>query len=72
MCLDLFSCCPLQLGGVDAVRLSRYSRKSLSLLAWAYLELGEVDQTQALLAQMVSTLVQALHVQTLVFGKEEH
>ena len=57
-----------------------YSRESLSLLAWAYLELGEVDQAQALLAQvlrtarqarMVPALVQALRVQALVLSKEE-
>jgi len=57
-----------------------YSREALSLLAWAYLELGEVDQAQALLAQVLSTarqarmgptLVQALRVQALVLSKEE-
>jgi tetratricopeptide (TPR) repeat protein/transcriptional regulator with XRE-family HTH domain len=57
-----------------------YSRESLSLLAWAYLELGEVDQAQALLAQvlrtarqarMVPALVQALRVQALVLSKQE-
>jgi tetratricopeptide (TPR) repeat protein len=57
-----------------------YSRESLSLLPWAYLELGEVDQAQALLDQVLSTarqarmnptLVQALRVQALVFSKQE-
>jgi tetratricopeptide (TPR) repeat protein len=57
-----------------------YSRESLSLLAWAYLVLGEVDQAQALLAQvlrtarqarMSPTLVQALRVQALVLSKQE-
>ena len=57
-----------------------YSRESLSLLAWAYLELGEVDQAQALLAQVLRTarqarmgptLVQALRVQALVLSKQE-
>jgi tetratricopeptide (TPR) repeat protein/transcriptional regulator with XRE-family HTH domain len=57
-----------------------YSRESVSLLPWAYLELGEVDQAQALLAQvlstarqarMVPTLVQALRVQALVLSKQE-
>ena len=57
-----------------------YSRESLSLLAWAYLELGEVDQAQALLGQVLSTarqarmrptLVLALRVQALVLSKQE-
>ncbi len=57
-----------------------YSKESLALLAWAYLELGEVDQAQALLVQVLSTarqarmgptLVQALRVQALVLSKQE-
>jgi tetratricopeptide (TPR) repeat protein len=57
-----------------------YSRESLALLAWAYLELGEVDQAQALLARVLRTarqarmgptLVQALRVQALVLSKHE-
>jgi tetratricopeptide (TPR) repeat protein len=57
-----------------------FSRESLSLLAWANLEVGEVDQAQALLAQVLSTtrqsrmgptLVQALRVQALVLSKQE-
>ena len=57
-----------------------YSRESLALLPWAYLELGEADQAQALLAQVLSiarqarmgpTLVQALRVQALVLSKQE-
>ena len=36
-----------------------YSRESLALLPWAYLELGEVGQAQALLAQVISTARQA-------------
>jgi tetratricopeptide (TPR) repeat protein len=57
-----------------------YSREALALLAWAYLEVGEVDQAQALLgqvlrtarqAQMRPTLVQALRVQALVLSKQE-
>jgi len=57
-----------------------YSRESLSLLPWAYLELGEVGQAQALLAQVLSTarqarmgptLVQALRVQAMVLSKQE-
>ncbi len=57
-----------------------YSREALAILAWAYLELGEVDQAQALLAQVLSTarqarmgptLVQALRVQALVLSKQE-
>ena len=57
-----------------------YSRESLTLLPWAYLELGEVDRAQALLDQVLSTarqarmkptLVQALRVQALVFSKQE-
>jgi len=56
-----------------------YSRESLALLPWAYLELGEVGQAQALLAQVISTarqaqmgptLVQALRVQALVLSKQ--
>ncbi|HYT34480.1 MAG TPA: tetratricopeptide repeat protein, partial [Ktedonobacteraceae bacterium] len=58
-----------------------YSRESLALLPWAYLELGEVGQAQALLAQVLSiarqaqmgpTLVQALRVQALVLSKQAH
>jgi tetratricopeptide (TPR) repeat protein/transcriptional regulator with XRE-family HTH domain len=57
-----------------------YSRESLAILAWTYLELGEADQAQALLAQVLSTarqarmgptLVQALRVQALVMSKQE-
>jgi tetratricopeptide (TPR) repeat protein len=57
-----------------------YSRESLALLAWTYLELGEADQAQALLAQVLRTarqaqmgptLVQALRVQALVLSKQE-
>jgi tetratricopeptide (TPR) repeat protein len=57
-----------------------FSKEALALLAWAYLELGEVGQTQALLAQVLSTarqarmgptLVQALRVQALVLSKQE-
>jgi len=56
-----------------------YSREALSLLAWAYLDLGEADQAQALLAQVLSTarqaqmgptLVQALRIQTLALSKQ--
>ena len=52
-----------------------YSKEALALLAWAYLETGEVDQAQALLAQVLRTarqarmgptLVQALHVASYV------
>src|SRR5712692_2019147 len=32
-----------------------YSKEALSLLAWTYLEVGEADQAQALLAQVLST-----------------
>lgn len=58
-----------------------YSGEALALLAWSYLELGESDQAQALLmqvlktarqAQMGPTLVQALRVQALVLSKQEH
>jgi tetratricopeptide (TPR) repeat protein/transcriptional regulator with XRE-family HTH domain len=57
-----------------------YSRESLALLALTYLELGEADQAQALLAQVLSTarqarmgptLAQALRVQALVLSKQE-
>ena len=57
-----------------------YSEEALALLAWAYLELDEADQAQALLAQILSTarkakmrptLVQALRVQALVLTKQE-
>jgi tetratricopeptide (TPR) repeat protein/transcriptional regulator with XRE-family HTH domain len=56
------------------------SGESLALLAWAYLEVGEVGQAQALLAQVLRTarqarmgptLVQALRVQALAWSKEE-
>jgi tetratricopeptide (TPR) repeat protein/transcriptional regulator with XRE-family HTH domain len=56
------------------------SREALALLPWAYLELGEADQAQALLVQvfrkarqarMNPTLVQALRVQALVLSKQE-
>ena len=57
-----------------------YSKEAIALLARAYLELGEADQTQALLAQifrearqakMRPALVQALRVQALVLSKLE-
>ncbi len=57
-----------------------YSKEALALLAWTYLELGEADQAQALLTQVLSTarqspmhpaLVQALRVQALLLSKEE-
>lgn len=57
-----------------------YSRESLSLLPWAYMELGEADKAEELLAQVLSTtrqaqmnpaLVQALRVQALVLSKQE-
>ena len=57
-----------------------YSKEALALLAWAYLELDEVDQAQALLAQVLSaareermspTLVQSLRVQALVLSRQE-
>jgi tetratricopeptide (TPR) repeat protein/transcriptional regulator with XRE-family HTH domain len=57
-----------------------YSKEALALLAWAYLELGEVDRAQALLAQVLSTarqarmgptLVQALRVQALILSRQE-
>ncbi len=43
-----------------------YSRESLSLLPWVYLELGEVDQAPAELAQVLSTARQARMNPTLV------
>ena len=57
-----------------------YSKEALALLAWTYLEVGEADQAQALLAQVLRTtrqagmapsLVQALRVQALLLSKEE-
>jgi tetratricopeptide (TPR) repeat protein len=57
-----------------------YSKEALSLLAWTYLEVGEVDQAQALLVQvlrtarqarMSPTLVQALRVQALLWSQQE-
>ncbi len=57
-----------------------YSKESLAILAWAYLELGEIDQAQALLAQVLRTarqarmgptLVQVLRVQALIWSKQE-
>jgi tetratricopeptide (TPR) repeat protein len=57
-----------------------YSKEALALLAWAYLELGNIEQTRILLAQVLSTarqaqmspaLVQALRVQALLLNKEE-
>ena len=57
-----------------------HSREALALLAWTYLELGEADQAQALLeqvldttrqAQMGPTLVLALRVQALIWSKQE-
>jgi tetratricopeptide (TPR) repeat protein/transcriptional regulator with XRE-family HTH domain len=57
-----------------------YSKEALSLLAWAYLELGEADQAQTLLAQVLSTarqaqmsptLVRALCVQALVLSRKK-
>ncbi|HZR40339.1 MAG TPA: AAA family ATPase [Ktedonobacteraceae bacterium] len=59
--------------------LVSYSKDTLSLLAWAYLEMGDTDQAQVLLTQVLSTarqaymrpsLVQALRVQTLLLSKE--
>jgi len=56
-----------------------YSKEALAMLAWAYLELGKVEQTRILLAQVLSTvrqaqmsptLVQALRVQALFLSKE--
>ncbi len=56
-----------------------YSKEALALLAWAYLELGEVDQAQALLSQVLRTarqarmdptLVQALRVQALLLSEQ--
>jgi tetratricopeptide (TPR) repeat protein/transcriptional regulator with XRE-family HTH domain len=64
---------------VPGLRVS-YSREALALLAWAYLEVGEADQAQALLGQvfrkarqakMGPTLVQALRVQALLLSKQE-
>jgi len=58
-----------------------YSKEALALLAWAYLELDEVDRAQALLAQILSTarkermnptLVQSLRVHALVLSRQEH
>ena len=60
--------------------LVSYSQEALALLAWAYLELGEGDEAQALLSQVLRTarqarmgptLVQALRVQALVLSKQE-
>jgi tetratricopeptide (TPR) repeat protein/transcriptional regulator with XRE-family HTH domain len=57
-----------------------YSKEGLCLLAWSYLQVGEVDQAQALLSQVLSTarqarmipmLVQALRVQALLWSKQE-
>jgi tetratricopeptide (TPR) repeat protein/transcriptional regulator with XRE-family HTH domain len=57
-----------------------YSKEALVLLSWAYLELGEAGQAQALLSQVLSTarqarmspsLVQALRVQALILSKQE-
>ena len=56
-----------------------YSKEALALLAWAYLELDEADQAQALLAQVLRTarkermrptLVQALRVQALILSRQ--
>ena len=58
-----------------------FSKEALAILAWAYLELGNVEQARILLAQvlstarqaqMSSTLVQALRVQALLLSKEAH
>jgi tetratricopeptide (TPR) repeat protein/transcriptional regulator with XRE-family HTH domain len=49
-----------------------YSRESLSLLAWAYLEMGEADQAQALLAQVLHTARQARMGPTLVLALRVH
>src|SRR5207248_9855888 len=57
-----------------------YSRESLARLPWAYLELGEADQAQALLAQVLRrarqaqvgpTMVQALRARARVVSKKE-
>jgi tetratricopeptide (TPR) repeat protein len=57
-----------------------HSKEALALLAWTYLELGEADQAQALLTQVLSTagkermrptLVQSLRVQALVLSQQE-
>jgi tetratricopeptide (TPR) repeat protein len=56
-----------------------YSKEALALLAWAYLELGEAGQAQALLSQVLNTarqarmgptLVQVLRVQALILSKQ--
>jgi tetratricopeptide (TPR) repeat protein len=60
--------------------LVSYSQEALCLLAWTSLELGEGDQAQALLSQVLRTarqarmgpaLVQALRVQVLVWSQQE-
>lgn len=59
--------------------LVSYSQEALCLLAWTSLELGEGDQAQALLSQVLRTarqarmgpaLVQALRVQVLVWSQQ--
>jgi tetratricopeptide (TPR) repeat protein len=60
--------------------LVSFSQEALAMLAWAYLELGKVEQARILLAQVFSTarqeqmsptLVQALCVQARLLSKEE-
>ncbi len=57
-----------------------YSKEALALLAWAYLELDEIDRAQALLARILSTarkermnptLVQSLRVHALGLSRPE-
>jgi tetratricopeptide (TPR) repeat protein len=59
--------------------LVSFSKEALAMLAWAYLELGDREQAQKVItqvirtaqqAQMYPTLVQALRVQALVLSKE--
>jgi tetratricopeptide (TPR) repeat protein len=56
-----------------------FSKEALAMLAWAYLELGNIEQARILLAQVLSTarqaqmspaLVQALRIQALFLSKE--
>jgi tetratricopeptide (TPR) repeat protein len=52
-----------------------FSKEVLAMLAWSYLEVGEADQAQALLTQVLSTARQAQMapslVQALLLSKEE-
>jgi tetratricopeptide (TPR) repeat protein/transcriptional regulator with XRE-family HTH domain len=59
--------------------LVSFSKEVLAMLAWAYLELGNIEQARILLMQVLSTarqaqmspaLVQALRVQSLFLSKE--